>query len=78
VGRVHKSKNADFKEGQFVTGYFDWAEYTLLGGSTSRTAEVLENPYIVPWSAFVGVLGMPGFTAYSSYSLRNYQLTLVG
>ena len=47
-----------------MTGTLDWAEYTLLKGSSIEEVRVLENKYNIPWSAYIGVLGMPGFTAY--------------
>lgn len=65
VGKVHKSKNLKFKEGAIVDAPLEWAEYTLITGATVGMVQVLENKYNIPWSAFTGVLGMPGFTAYS-------------
>lgn len=64
VGRIYKSKNPKFKEGQIVYGALDWAEYTLLKEYSSQQIQVLQNKYNIPWSSFTGVLGMPGFTAY--------------
>ena len=65
VGKVHKSKNSKFEEGAFVDAPLDWAEYTLITEATVEKVTVLENKYNIPWAAFTGVLGMPGFTAYS-------------
>jgi NADPH-dependent curcumin reductase CurA len=65
VGRVHKCRNSKYMEGIIVSAALDWAEYTLFNESTAGSVQVLENKYNVPLSAFTGVLGMPGFTAYS-------------
>jgi NADPH-dependent curcumin reductase CurA len=73
VGRIHKSKNSKFKEGQIVRGALDWAEYTLVSDVAKRMIEGLENKYDIPWSAFTGILGMPGFTAYSYCALTPFQ-----
>ena len=64
VGRIYKSKNAEWKEGEIVGGYLDWAEYTLMTKASGRTVERVVNKYNLPPTAFVGVLGMPSFTAY--------------
>jgi NADPH:quinone reductase len=63
---VHKSKNAQYPEGTIVSAMLDWAEYTFLNGAVAAAggAEVIENKYNVPLSAYLGVLGMTGFTAY--------------
>jgi len=65
VGKVIKSKNDNIKEGQIVTAMLDWAEYTLITEPTSKGVEIVDNKYNVPLSAYTGVLGMPGFTAYA-------------
>jgi NADPH-dependent curcumin reductase CurA len=64
VGRVYKSTSNEFKEGDVVGGPLDWAEYTLFTASERKLGK-LDNKYNVPWSAFTGILGMPGFTAYA-------------
>lgn len=45
----------------------DWAEFTHIGDPASRGVEAVDNKYNVPLSLFIGVLGMPGFTAYGYY-----------
>ena len=64
VGRIYKSKNPKFKEGQIVAGILEWAEYTRLSESSGQV-DVVDNKYNIPLSLFAGVLGMPGFTAYT-------------
>lgn len=64
IGRIHKSQNPEWKVGDIVEGYLDWAEYTLMTKSSGRAVERVVNKYNLPLTAFVGVLGMPSFTAY--------------
>lgn len=60
VSRVHSSQHPDFKPGDWVLGYDGWQEYALSDGSGLRNLGAnLKHP-----SRLLGVLGMPGFTAY--------------
>jgi len=60
IAEVVESKNADFKEGDFVSGLLDWSEYqTTTGKSLTKI-----NGDAAPLSAYLGMLGMPGLTAY--------------
>jgi NADPH-dependent curcumin reductase CurA len=60
VGKVMQSKNARFPEGAIVEGRFGWQEYAVSDGHDAR----IIDPAIAPISTALGVLGMPGFTAY--------------
>lgn len=60
VSRVEQSKHPDFKPGEWVLGYSGWQEYELSDGS--GLVKLGENPSHPSWA--LGVLGMPGFTAY--------------
>lgn len=60
VGEVEESKHADFGEGDIVTGILRWAEYDVALGSELTPVD----PDLAPISTAVGVLGMPGRTAY--------------
>jgi hypothetical protein len=60
IARVISSKHASFKAGELVTGYGGWEEYSLYSGTALRTIDV----DLAPPEAFLGVLGMPGSTAY--------------
>ena len=60
VSRVEQSNHPDFKAGEWVLGYSGWQEYELSDGS--GLVKLGENPSHPFWS--LGVLGMPGFTAY--------------
>jgi NADPH-dependent curcumin reductase CurA len=60
VGEVETSNHSDFEGGDIVTGNMRWAEYNVaLGSELSRV-----DPDLAPISTAVGVLGMPGRTAY--------------
>jgi hypothetical protein len=60
VGEVVESNSAQFDEGDFVTGEGTWADYSVLdaGDVAPVDTEVADLP------AYLGVLGMPGRTAY--------------
>ncbi len=60
VGRVIASRNGDFAEGDWVAGAFGWQELGLSNGRGIR--QIPEGP--IPPSAQIGVLGIPGLTAY--------------
>lgn len=63
VGRVVASRNPAFAEGDHVMGYFGWTEYVVTdGGGASMATKV--DPKLAPISTSLGVLGMPGMTAY--------------
>lgn len=62
VGTVVKSRNAAHREGDIVSGDWGWQEYSLASG---RARQV--DPAIAPVSTALGVLGMPGMTAYFGY-----------
>ena len=60
VGQVIESQNAHFPNGVIVEGRFGWQQYALNNGEGVR----LVDPSIAPISTALGILGMPGFTAY--------------
>ncbi|WP_293395590.1 NADP-dependent oxidoreductase [Nevskia sp.] len=61
VGKVIASKHADFAEGQFLYGWFDWQDYCV-----ATPAGVLRrvDPTQAPLSTGAGLLGINGLTAY--------------
>ena len=65
---VIKSDNAKFKKDDvlYVMGA-STEEYSALPKEIADRAEVLNNPYNLDAKLFVGALGMPGLTAYSSF-----------
>lgn len=60
VGKVVASKNPQFAAGDFVEGLFGWQEYTIANGKGVRKLD----PALAPVSTALGILGMPGLTAY--------------
>ncbi len=61
VGQVEASNNPDFKPGDLVESMMGWRDgFVALGGALQKLPA--EN---VPSQAYLGVLGMPGLTAYS-------------
>lgn len=60
VSRVVTSQHPDFKPGDWVLGYDGWQDYALSDGSGLRNLA----PHQTHPSRLLGVLGMPGFTAY--------------
>ncbi|KAG0219489.1 hypothetical protein BGX33_002759 [Mortierella sp. NVP41] len=70
VAEVIESKNVAFPKGALVSGFTGWEECSLIPGAFTKTLRVLpegaRKSKKIPLSAWVGVLGMPGFTAYSS------------
>jgi len=68
------SSNPAFEPGTHIYGLLDFAEYFI--PSIDRLKRfvalktLLDNPSILPWSAYVGVAGMPGQTAV--YGWRAY------
>ena len=60
VSRVVKSQHPDFAEGDWVLGYSGWQDYDISGGE--GLVNLGKNPPHPSWS--LGILGMPGFTAY--------------
>lgn len=65
VGRVLTSHSGGFAEGDVVTGMTGWASHAVLPG-----AEIRKLDSGLPPSTALGVLGMPGFTAWTG--LREY------
>lgn len=60
VSRVHESKHPDYQVGDWVLSYHGWQDYALSNGE----GLIKLDPEQAPPSYALGVLGMPGFTAY--------------
>jgi NADPH:quinone reductase len=60
VGKVITSNNPNFREGEIVEGFFGWQEYAVSNGEGVRKID----PSLAPISTALGVLGMPGLSAY--------------
>jgi NADPH-dependent curcumin reductase len=67
VAEVIESKNTRFTAGDFVVGMAGWQEYQVTDGAGLREIDVS----VIPASAYLGSVGMPGVTAW-------YGLTQIG
>ena len=61
VARVVASRHPGFGKGDIVYSYSGWQSLAISDGSDLRKLD----PSLAPPSTALGVLGMPGFTAYS-------------
>lgn len=60
VGQVAESNGGTFQVGDYVLGRKGWREYYVSDGTELSTIDVS----LAPPQAYLGVLGMPGLTAY--------------
>ena len=60
VGEIVKSRHPGYAVGDIVLGYGGWQEYALASGAGLRKLD----PKAAPVSTALGILGMPGMTAY--------------
>ena len=60
VAKVLKSNVANFKENDIVTGNLPWQQYCI----TTESGILKIDTSITPASYYLGILGMPGLTAY--------------
>ena len=63
VGRVVKSRTPELAVGDIVDGSLGWQEYAVARPGALRKVD----PDLAPISTAVGVLGMPGMTAYFGF-----------
>ena len=61
VGEVVASNNPDFAVGDLLTAFAGWQEFFVTDGAGSRRVD----PSAAPPSTALGILGMPGMTAYT-------------
>ncbi|MDA8195925.1 MAG: NADP-dependent oxidoreductase [Actinomycetota bacterium] len=61
IARVHSSRAEGISEGDLLTGIFNWQESQVVDPTYFRK---LETTSISP-TAYLGILGMPGLTAYA-------------
>ncbi|KAH8102036.1 NAD-P-binding protein [Cristinia sonorae] len=72
VGQVERSEDAQYAVGDYVAGYFDFANYSVYPGKTTHQFKFcVKVPKIpgLPLSAFVGTLGLAGKSAYTGWVL---------
>jgi len=61
VSQVIESRNPGFSEGDIVFGYTGWQDYAVMEAGQLK----IVDPKLAPISTALGVLGMPGMTAYT-------------
>ena len=61
ISRVVASNHPDFAAGDIVAAHSGWQSHPVVSGSEAR----MLDPSVGPLSTFVGILGMPGLTAYA-------------
>ncbi|KAJ7582175.1 alcohol dehydrogenase [Mycena floridula] len=66
---VLRSENDRFKAGDHVEGIISFEQYSVVP-DPPKALRVIKNEVNLPWSLYVGVLGMPGKTAY--YGWKEY------
>ncbi|KAL8672515.1 MAG: hypothetical protein Q9168_003018 [Polycauliona sp. 1 TL-2023] len=68
VAKVLKSSNSKFAEGDVVVGMIGTEEYSVVPAEVANSIlRKLDNPHNLDPRLFIGALGMPGLTAYSSF-----------
>ncbi len=68
IAKVLKSNNSKFKAGDIIIGTLPTEEYSSVPAwLVNNMCRVLENPYKLDPKIYLGALGMPGITAYSSF-----------
>ncbi|KAL0132561.1 hypothetical protein PUN28_000369 [Cardiocondyla obscurior] len=70
VAKIIESKNPNFPVGKRIVGNLGWRTHTIINPSTNQDDVLQQQPYVLPdigdlpSSLGLGVLGMPGNTAY--------------
>jgi NADPH-dependent curcumin reductase CurA len=61
VGQVLRSRHPNFREGDVASGGYGWQTYSAVDGNALTKLD----PQAAPISTALGILGMPGLTAYA-------------
>lgn len=61
ISRVIESKSAQFRQGDIIAAHSGWQSHPVINANAARTV----NPDLGPLSTLLGILGMPGLTAYA-------------
>jgi hypothetical protein len=65
VGEVVESRSGNFQAGDIVTGRLGWQLYSVATGEQGTPAALTKiDPALAPVTTALGILGMPGLTAY--------------
>ncbi|KAF9928523.1 hypothetical protein FBU30_002322 [Linnemannia zychae] len=69
VGEIIESKNAAYPVGTIFEGSTGWQEYSIIPDASDLHILAGARESSIPLFAHLGVLGMPGITAYSSLKI---------
>ena len=61
ISRVIESKSEQFRQGDIIAAHSGWQSHPMISADAARTV----NPELGPLSTLLGILGMPGLTAYA-------------
>jgi NADPH-dependent curcumin reductase CurA len=65
VAEVVESRSGNFQSGDIVVGYMGWELYSLAKGEQGTPNSLVKvDPALAPATTALGILGMPGLTAY--------------
>jgi len=65
IGEVVESRAENFKAGDIVTGMLGWQLYSIARGDGADISSIRKvDPQLAPVTTALGVLGVPGLTAY--------------
>ena len=67
IRTVLKSDNDKFKVGDIIYSMGNTEEFSAVPKDLADQGRVIQNPYKIDTKVFLGALGMPGLTAYSSF-----------
>ena len=67
ISKVVKSDVAEYKPGDIVKTFGGTEEYSVVPEQLMRMVSKLDNPHDLDPKHFIGALGMPGLTAWSSF-----------
>ncbi|HYW03080.1 MAG TPA: NADP-dependent oxidoreductase [Gammaproteobacteria bacterium] len=66
IGQVVRSRSSELAEGDLVSSMYGWREYFAAPPSPAGGMPLMKvDPDLAPLPAYLGVLGMPGLTAYA-------------
>ncbi|KAK8631321.1 hypothetical protein V6N13_080075 [Hibiscus sabdariffa] len=65
IAKVVDSGHPDFRQGDLVLGKTGWEEYSVL--KSTQGLFKIQHATDVPLSYYMGILGMPGLTAYAGF-----------
>jgi NADPH-dependent curcumin reductase CurA len=65
VSEVVESRSGNFQAGDIVSGYLGWELYSVAKGDSATPGSLVKvDPALAPVTTALGLLGMPGLTAY--------------